>query len=516
VKFEEFKEHFPSQISKSLVNYVANTVLKKSRYLFIKTMGSIQNAYCTHCGKVHHPSARLKHKQKERVQCPYCKSMCGVRSGGISRKYMEDRAVLVWYEKSRKSSQAITARVIAVRRDYSGDFRKVQTEYNCLYMYLFEPGHSSYFEYGHERTKITSAFDKHYSGYGTWPRFRSDANIRQVVKGTPFQYSTWEKYLRYDNKDYVSDMVEFFDLASRYPCIEYLTKSGMQKMVWAKLYRYPTFGAINWNGKTLPKVLRLTKQEVREIKESGLEFSPHQLRFYQKAKKTGLPIGVLDAFVLADIEQPFYQDYYNAVIKLAPEKEVIKYILKQVRKGHYSKASTVLTDWNDYWKQCRELGMNDIEKYFFPNDLHEAHSKLTRRIKMKQDKQVNMKIKARLPELQEFSFEWRGLMIRPAKSSIELFDEGKALIHCVGGYAKNYAEGKTNIFLIRTVSDPETPFFTLESRGSQIIQCRGFENCDMTESVQQFVDRFKKQKLIPINKKLNRQIQAGHRQEAAV
>lgn len=515
MEFEEFKAHFPEKISKSLVNYVTNTALKKSRYLFIKTMGNIQNAYCTHCEKVHYPSVRLKHKQEKRVRCPHCKSMCEVRSGGMSRKYMEDRAVLVWYEKSQKSSQAITARVIVVRRDYSGDFRKVQTEYNCMYMYLFEPGRSFYFEHGRKRVNVTSAFDNHFGGYGTWPRFRSDNNIRQAVKGTPFQYSTWEAYRKYDNRSYVSDMVEFFDLASRYPCIEYLTKSGMQKMVWAKLYRYPTFGAIYWNGKTLTKVLRLTKQEIREIKESGLEFSPHQLRFYQK-QKNRLSIGVLDAFVLADVENSYYRDYYDAILKLAPEKDIIKYILKQIRKGHYSKASTVLTDWNDYWKQCRELGMNDNEKYLFPNDLHKEHLKLTRRVKLKQNKQVNLKIKERLPELQKYTFEWRGLMIRPAKSSIELFIEGKALNHCVGSYSKNYADGMVNIFLIRKVNEPDTPFFTLESRGDQIIQCRGFENCGMSETVSRFVEKFRKQRLIPLNMKRTQLTKAGVSQEVAI
>lgn len=45
----EFEKHFPEKISTALVKYVTDTVLLKSRYLFYKTAGGIQVAYCTHC-----------------------------------------------------------------------------------------------------------------------------------------------------------------------------------------------------------------------------------------------------------------------------------------------------------------------------------------------------------------------------------------------------------------------------------------------------------------------------------
>lgn len=498
---KEFDKHFSTDISKSLLRFTNETVFRSSRYLFVKTVSREQFAYCTYCNKQHRTKERLKHKQLATATCPHCKSECKVRSAGISRMYMVDRAVLVWYEKSKVNPHAITARVISVVRDYSGDFKNVETQFNCSYQYLFEPGGSFWaprWEHVKPNPKITSAFDRFYSGYGTWPRFRSDSNIRHAVKGTPFQYSTWEKYVRYANQSYVTDMVHFFDLAARYPCVEYLTKVGLQGMVWAKLYNTQTHGAINWNGKSLPKVLRITKQDIKEIRESGLDFQPHHLRYFQKARKKNLDISISEAFILADLEYSSYRDYYKIALTFGPEQKIVKYFLKQIKKGHYSKATDVLIDWRDYRKQCAELGISLNEEHnLFPNDLHAVHTKLTHRIKIKRDKLINQKIKQRVLTLNKLTFEWNGYLIRPAHSSIELFEEGKRLKHCVGSYSKDYAEGKTDIFLIREIENPDAPFYTMEVHQNKVIQCRGLRNCSMTEDVKKLVEQFNSQKLNP-------------------
>lgn len=496
----EFEKHFSTKISKSLVRYVNETVFKSSRYLFIKTVAGVQFAYCTYCNKQHRTSERLRHKQLIPAKCPHCNSTCKVQGAGISRKYMLDKAVLVWYEKSKVNPKAITARVISVVRDYSGDFKNIKTQFSCSHEYLFEQGSSVYFDSWSTKPNksISSAFDRYYNGYSSWDWFRSDSNIRQAVKGTYFQYSTWEQYVTYRNKDYVSDMVKFFDLAARYPCIEYLTKSGMQEMVWAKLYNNPTHGAINWHGSTLTKVLRITKQELKEAKDSGLIYKPHHLRYFQNAKKKGLPISITEAHLLADIEATGYQDYYKIALTFGPEEKIIKYLLKQIKKGHYTKATRILTDWRDYRSQCAELGISIKEEHnLFPNDLHEAHLKLTRRIKIKKDKSLNEKIERRLPELDKFRFEWNGYLIRPARSSIELFEEGKNLSHCVGGYSERYANGKVDLFVIRKLNEPDTSFYTMEVNGGKVVQCLGFENCDMTPEVEKLVNMFIVRKLMP-------------------
>jgi hypothetical protein len=102
-----------------------------------------------------------------------------------------------------------------------------------------------------------------------------------AVQGTPFQYSMWSQYV-----DLETDLVQFFDLSTRYRCIEFLTKVGLRSMVVAKLAGQATYGAINWHGQTPEKVLRLTKSEIKEMTKAGA-IGLRALRNYQKSKKDG-------------------------------------------------------------------------------------------------------------------------------------------------------------------------------------------------------------------------------------
>lgn len=487
--FEQFMQHFPKQISRQLERFVTNTVLKQSRYLFIKTTKGIQSAYCTHCNLQHYPEVKLKHKQNEAAKCPHCKSSCSVRSAGMGRKYMFDTAILIWYEKSQIDNQAIVARVLTVSRDYHLDYMNVKTHYAQEQLYLFRAGEAlQYQPNGIGRASVFSKFDQ-YSG--STRKFVDTANIRKAVKGTAFQYSTWERYTTWGNPYYVSDMVEFFDLAARYPCVEYLTKAGFEKYVRTKLSKDQTFGALNWEGKTLLKVLRLSKTELRDIKAAG-GFSLKELKCYQALRNKGILLKPDEVKKIA----PGYNDMYYKIAKtFTDEHSIIKYILKQVRKGKYTTSTTVLSDWRDYRGECEQLGMSlKEERYLFPNDLHEAHLQLSKRIKIKHDAALNEQIAKRLDELAKRNYAEGGFFIRPAASSVELFEEGKRLNHCVGQYAKSYAEGKTDIYVIRRAERPEVPLCTVEIKNNKIIQARGFENHPVP-AIKKFIDSFVTTKL---------------------
>lgn len=501
-EYRKFIAHFPKTISDELVRFVTDKVLLHSRYLFVKRVAGVQIAYCTHCKRTNRPANKLKHKQ-ENVMCPHCRSLCEVRAAGISRKFMVDRGVFVWYEKSVINPQAITARIIEVVRDYSGDYRQVETQYHCDHMYLFEPGSSQYWQYGANRCRtVYSAFDQRYPS-GSWPKFVDHENIRKAVKGTQFEYSQWQQYTKYPNKFYVSDMVEFFDLAARYRSIEYLTKLGFSKLVWAKLIRYRTYGAINWRGKSLDKVLRLSKADIRAIRDSGLAFGPAELRYLQKQRKAGNKISVADAFVLSKLGNEYYSNLIPT--QFCTESEAHQYLLKQFKRGHWREISFTLYDWHDYLRQCLDLGMDLSERrYLFPNNLQEAHEEATQRVKLKHDRKLDMLIRKRQSELLQYRFESDGFIVRPVSSLKELFQEGKALNHCVGGYADQFAIGGCIIMVVRKADEPDKPYYTMEISGKKIKQCRGYKNCDMTPEVEAFVRRFEDEKLKKISRKSSR------------
>lgn len=106
VASEAHTAHF-GPISKEMIDYVENKVLLHSRYLFTQTVLRVQYAYCTHCNQRHRPEEPLKHCQK--AVCPHCNSQCTVKKSHVGRKYLQDKAYVVFYEKSIIDPQVMTA-----------------------------------------------------------------------------------------------------------------------------------------------------------------------------------------------------------------------------------------------------------------------------------------------------------------------------------------------------------------------------------------------------------------------
>ena len=111
----------------------------------------------------------------------------------------------------------------------------------------------------------------------------------------------------------------------------------------------------------------------------------------------------------------------------------------------------------------------------------------------KQQKEMKEKLRKkdfekRYKQLSRFIWEHDGILIRPACSAKELQDEGKALHHCVGGYAGKVVAGETAIFFIRRASAPDESWYTLELDENMLVvrQNRGLRNCDRTQEIKDF------------------------------
>ncbi|MGG4462628.1 PcfJ domain-containing protein, partial [Micromonospora provocatoris] len=437
-----FSAHFPSTISKEIDNFVDNDVLLSSRYLFIQRRCNIQYGYCTHCKKDMVLKEKIKHK--EYTNCPSCKSKCQARSSGMGRKFLYDKAYAVYYEKSLVNPQAIIARGFYVSRNYSGDYRKVVTNYSLEALYLFEPGNSEFYsnQYfsGSRYVKRKSVYSLTNTIHANIYCDYSLESICKAVKGTPFQYSTWEKYGDVDN-------VKFFNLASKYPCIEYLTKLGFTQIVNAKLYGTSTYGVINWRGKTIDKVLKLSKQELKSILDIAYIVDPYVLKLYQFSKKDGSNLSAEEVYKLSQKIKQF--DQLKKLLTYTTLRKINNYIEKQYeidqksKKKHFYGQYQVAIHWRDYLSDCEKLGMDvTSESVLFPKNIYTAHQNTIKQIKHKANKELDKKIAKRINSLEKmYGFENKEFFIRPVKNTQELIDEGKALNHCVGTYAGRYANG---------------------------------------------------------------------------
>lgn len=501
--------HFTKKIGQKITEYATDVAFRWSRYIFTWREKRQQYGHCTHCKKEFRVQG-LKHNSI--YECPRCSSECIVKASGISRKKMVDQVYFVYYEKSVINPQAITARGIYAVRDYRGDFRKVETLFEPKAMYVFEPGSSVMIHRPHVYYSFTRGFFHNWSStfnttksilsecdtsMANIPCYCSEESIRKAVAGTPFQYSTWENYTAYTH----SDMVKFFDLYARYPCIEYLTKLGMSKIVEEKLLGNKTYGVVNWRAKNPLKVLRMTKQEMKNLREVNIEVTPWVLYLWRLSEKDGSNLRFHDLARLSAIINENRISDLKQVLEQTTLRKVDAYLTRQLDKKdvyeRYLSYGQILSAWNDYIADCTKLGLDlSREAVLFPSNLYRAHQNTIKQIKVKEDKALRAKIAARSKALEKFRFEAKGFLLRPATDSKELIEEGKALHHCVGTYASRYAKGETDLFVLRRVEEPDKPFYTMEIRNGSIIQCRGLNNCVPTDDVKDFIDIFTVKKLL--------------------
>lgn len=167
-------------------------------------------------------------------------------------------------------------------------------------------------------------------------------------------------------------------------------------------------------------------------------------------------------------------------------KKVLNYADKH--GGHYR-----IRDWNDYLDQCIKLKYDMTDTLITkPKNLHEAHERLTKIIKIEADRLAQQELEKRSKKLAEMEYidEERGLQIVIPKSVQEIVDEGKRLNHCVGGYAQRHAEGKLTILFLRTTEKPDVPYYTMEvNTDGRIVQCRGYKNnCANNPKPQEIID----------------------------
>jgi hypothetical protein len=509
---QNFHDHFHEELCSEIKEYAENDVFKSSRYIFVRKKGKQRYGYCTHC-KQEYQVDILKHNSGS--VCPACKSSCTVKSSGLGRSKMIDEAYFVYYEKSRINPLAVIARGIYAVRDYSGDYRTTETKYVVRAWYIFEPGKSLMFErygfYSWAHTMTTGTIRKRDTVFSLRSQYSANSrcvnithcreSVEAAVKGTPFRYSTWESYApRYACED---DMVKFFSLYARYPCIEYLTKLGFEDLVITKLEGHHAYGAVNWRGKSILDVLRLTRQDIKLLKEKEVMLSPLILRLLQITKADKSQMSLPELFTFADKYDCYFTDLQK-VLKYASLKKADAYITKQFtqknidpdNRKHWYQEHSVLHDWKDYLEDCRRLELDLTQEcVIFPSHLYRAHQNTIAQVKVQGDVMLDKKIKNRLSMLKKYSFDFAGLLLRPIAGTAELIAEGKALNHCVGTYAKSYANGKTNIFAVRKASEPNTPFYTMEIRDNKIVQCRGKKNCSPNDEVQWFIEEFEIKKL---------------------
>lgn len=324
-------------------------------------------------------------------------------------------------------------------------------------------------------------------------------NLGRELAGTLWQYCQLKAF--YEGIQMQMEVAPYLTVYRMIPAIEFFVKLKLHWLVTHLVYKTGFRGAdtvINPKGKNLREVLQI---------------DPSDLPILQ------LPTANADSLALLRVFRAEGHQPNAEFFEWAQQHDVCSAALMQ-RALHYTtphkltrylgqqftaqKASNswdyrnVASDYRDYLGFCERLHYDLTDEFImFPRDLERAHERAQNMMRLDEVKQYDAQIAAseeRMKQLYQFSAD--GLVMLPPHTAGEIVAEGHKLHHCVGTYVESVARGACAILFVRKAKAKKTPFYTVEVRDGRIVQARGNNNCAPTPEVKQFLDAWKKKKLL--------------------
>lgn len=481
MSLEEVRQHVPGIVTEDMLRFARDEVFDDAHYIFVTCVGKNRTrrrmAHCTHCG---HDFSGDDLPHKKWIVCPKCHFKSCVFYAWYPRRHCVKYGSMVYWQRSAVDANAVTAIKLNLRLDMGGDVALIgvpviETKLAEMFVFVHGKGAARY-TLGWSGWYKTEAVRNPLINDGTTVK-NADYSFHESVAGTNFDrmgvrdFDPWYS-------------IECMDMAARWPSFEYINKLGFKELLKDKMSGGQTFGAINWNGKTLISVLGLTKEDIKEIKSGKTQLEYRALYILRKMRKNGEKVTIGEAMKMSDQVCVFAKQDIDKMFCYGGIRRVYEYYRKQANirgengRQYYYSVANVHHDYEDYLAQCDQLSLDRSDTAIrWPADLYQAHQNLTTQIEYKKNADLDKKVKLRAARLRNYAYSWGEIAMHPFVSSKEIIDEGKALNHCVGGYVKRYADGGTILCALRRAEAPETPWHTVEfTTDGRLIQCRGMRN----------------------------------------
>ena len=489
-------------------------------YLFFRKEGDLMGLggvrlYASCCGhKEYRPGlprtetpehrALLDHlRHKEPWTCPWCGRAVTVidlaRARGRKSLRRTELTVLL-----HARGDALYADALALHKDY-GDEQALTARPTawCSSGYRFAPGevmqadyqvtyreHEPVLTYERERLgrpkRVTEPFK---DGSICWYHYEPYSILnREVLEEHPFFrwcgfFDHWQ-YRPGGARGYAArfdDFISYLTAYAIYPRqVEMLVKSGPWEPLSDLIYaRKRNAAAMCWEEPDPRKSFGLNKRELSWFLGVQPPMEVLALRNYvQKhwGKRWDLPFCVdfrnLWGCQLSAMEVLRFLKRF----RLDPER-FLRY-LGGVSEGTEDHYATLFELYRDYLEAAWALGYcMEHGKVLWPEDLTAAHDAATAELARKQAAALRRGVAADARTRKaKYEFELDGLRIVFPMTAAAIKREGKALDHCVGGYAERHMKGVTTILFLRRVEAPATPYITLEMNGNAIRQIHGYHN----------------------------------------
>lgn len=157
--------------------------------------------------------------------------------------------------------------------------------------------------------------------------------------------------------------------------------------------------------------------------------------------------------------------------------------------------------WVDYIGMMRKLKFSDrqFKKELFPRSLKKAHDVLNFATKNIVDESNFSRFTETVEGAKKYRYTFGDYLLTTPESAEDIIKEGIDLNHSVVQHIELVVDKREYICFIRRKSDPETPFYTVELIGKDIVQIRGNSNCPVQEEdVKTFIKKWAKFKKLNI------------------
>lgn len=463
---------------------------------------------CTRCGTVEEiEPGSFNRSHGLKTWCPHCDTEVTCLSAGRGRKkYFDTFRILIYVSQGK----TVWASYWYINADFS-PFGRPTLRRSLKAIYRLDSENQDYFkkEVNYWSGNVTWSRVKEVKipnvprgmGYGWVSNPAYDRllvypyNLSTVFKGTDAKYLTTGKQLTHLSGP--QEFHRYLALGLKYKSIELLMKSGFDELVKSKICGYGS-GAINIRGGDLRKILRLPDRWIKKLRP----WNPSNMQLKAFQTLTEEEKAVITPQLLDDIRHYYapggYSDslevkiikYRSGIEEYAPFLKWLKYIVNQPWAQEEKKyRSNIREDYLDYIRTAEKLGMDITKKrILYPPDLKAAHDDIMKLYKAEENKVRDAAITM---NARRIDYRIDDLMIVPALTQEDLNQESAKLCHCVKTYGPKLEKGECWIFFIRHKDSPTEPYYTMETDiNGKLIQCRGKHNCNMTEEVKRFTEKF--------------------------
>lgn len=278
-----------------------------------------------------------------------------------------------------------------------------------------------------------------------------------------------------------SDFISYLTVYCIYPRqVEMLMKSGLWRPVHDLVYdRKKNAAAMNWDEPDIRKAMNVSKEELGWLTAGHIPVDALAVRNYVEkhwGKRWSLAF-CLDFMNLWEDEMDVLRFLNRFHLDL---DRFLRYVGAVYDAQDDSIAAVMYSDifqiYQDYIEAAYAAGWcMEHSDVLWPKQLYTAHTlanaELDRRCAVTTGSASNG-----AKRKQKYEFEMDGLKIVFPFTANAIKREGKALDHCVGGYAERHMKGVLTILFLRKADAPAMPYVTIEMDGNRIAQIHGFNN----------------------------------------